>query len=139
MSQLSPDICQLHFLVVDDYESMRILVYDQLKSLGVEKITLAESGQEGFEKIKASSVENVPVQIVLTDMMMENGTGIDLVKLIRSEDLTKHLPVVMITSKSEIPSVLEAIKAGVDSYIVKPWQVGDLVKKINEVKSKRTI
>jgi two-component system chemotaxis response regulator CheY len=124
-----------HFLVVDDYESMRVMVSDQLKALGVQKISYASSGNEALAKIKELDSSN-PIQYVLSDMMMKDGSGIDLVSGIRQQLGKKDLPVLMITSKSEINLLLDAIKAGITNYLTKPWDEDDFAKKLIECDKK---
>jgi two-component system, chemotaxis family, chemotaxis protein CheY len=126
-----------HFLICDDYDSMLVMMGDSLKSLGVTKITSAKSGNTGFKTILSKITEGAPIEFVVTDLMMDDGSGIDLVKQIRANATTKHLPVLMVTSKSEVGFVLESIKAGVNSYIVKPWTLEDLHKRIVEVDAKQ--
>lgn len=134
--ELPAKIKEKSFLICDDYESMRVMMTDSLRSLGVTKITTATSGNEGFQVILDKIAQKTPIEFVLTDLMMENGSGIDLAKLIRGNPTTKHLPILMVTSKSEVTYVLEAIKAGVNSYVVKPWELEGLQKRIIEVASK---
>lgn len=135
--ELPAKIKEKHFLICDDYESMRVMITDSLKSLGVTKITTAKSGNEGYQTILAKAAAGTPIEFVVTDLIMENGTGIELAKQIRGNAATKHLPILMVTSKSEVNFVLESVKAGVNSYIVKPWQIEDLHKKIIDVDSKQ--
>lgn len=132
---LPAHIASKHFLVCDDYESMRTMISDSLKQLGVTKISLAPSGNEGFKIIK-EKLSSDPIQFVITDLMMEDGNGIDLVKHIRADAGARHLPILMVTSKSEVSYVLESVKAGVNNYIVKPWAQEDLVKRIIDVDEK---
>lgn len=129
--QLPDHIKSKHFLVCDDYASMRAMVSDSLRELGVVKITTANSGNQGFKVIREKLAID-PIEFVVTDLMMNDGSGIDLVKLIRSDAAAKTLPVLMVTSQSEIASVLEAVKAGVNNYVVKPWAMEDLHKRIIE-------
>jgi two-component system, chemotaxis family, chemotaxis protein CheY len=135
--ELPSQIKQKHFLICDDFESMRVMISDSLKSLGITKITAAKSGNEGYKTILAQQAAGTPIEFVVTDLMMEDGSGIDMTKLIRGNDATKHLPILMVTSKSEVNFVLESIKAGVNSYIVKPWALEDLHKKLIEVENKK--
>ncbi|MCM2348552.1 MAG: response regulator [Bacteriovoracaceae bacterium] len=127
--ELPSNLKSKHFLVCDDYESMRTMVCDSLKELGVTRITTAPSGNQGYKTI-LSKLASDPIDFVMTDLMMNDGSGIDLVKQIRADAKIKGLPVLMITSKSEVGSVLEAVKAGVNNYIVKPWALEDLCEKI---------
>jgi two-component system chemotaxis response regulator CheY len=122
----------MKFLVTDDYESMRIMIGDHLRQLGVENITFASSGNEAFTILQSKVGKPDEITFILTDLIMENGTGIELAKKVRAEAALKHVPILMITSKAEISYILEAAKAGVNSYIVKPWKLEDLAKKIVE-------
>jgi two-component system chemotaxis response regulator CheY len=135
--QLPANIKSKHFLICDDYESMQAMIIDSLNSLGVTKITVASSGNGGYKTI-LEKLASDPIEFVMTDLMMEDGTGIDLVKQIRADGnaQVKGLPILMVTSKSEVNFVLESIKAGVNSYIVKPWSIEDLHKRIMEVDTK---
>lgn len=132
---LNPSVKAKHFLVVDDYESMRTMISDHLKQLGVTKITTANSGNEALKKYQEAEASD-PIGFVLTDLVMEDGNGIDLARGIR-QVLGKKVPIIMITSKSEVSYVLESIQAGVSSYLIKPWQIADLAKKINETDAKK--
>jgi two-component system chemotaxis response regulator CheY len=135
--ELPAHIKSKHFMICDDYDSMLVMMGDSLKNLGVTKVTAAKSGNKGFATILNKITEGNPIEFVVTDLMMDDGSGIDLVKQIRANATTKHLPVLMVTSKSEVSFVLESIKAGVNSYIVKPWTLEDLHKRIVEVDSKQ--
>lgn len=119
----------------DDYESMRVMVTDSLKNLGITKITTASSGNSGFSLI-LELLKKSPIEFIVTDLVMEDGTGIELAKLVRAHPDTKHLPILMVTSKSEVNLVLESIKAGVNNYVVKPWTPEDLVKRLVEIENK---
>ncbi len=130
-----------HFLVCDDYESMRTLITEELRAMGIEQITLAKSGKEGFSLIQSMNKVGRPIEFVITDLMMEDGSGLDLTAEIRKsvDPRVKSLPVLMLTSKAEISYVLQSLKAGVNNYIVKPWTQEDLTKRIAEVCSKLKI
>lgn len=132
--ELPQQVKDLHFLVVDDFESMRMIVISSLKKLGVTKITTASSGNEGFQIIQ-SSLKNNPVHFVLSDLMMKNGTGLDLVKLIRANPSTSTLPIVMISSMSEVNYIMDCVLAGANDYLTKPWKIDDLTKKISDIAS----
>ncbi len=134
--ELPSNIKEKHFLICDDYESMRVMITDSLRGLGITKISQAKSGNEGYQMILDKAAANTPIQFVMTDLMMENGSGIELAKMIRANAATKHLPILMVTSKSEVSFVLESVKAGVNSYIIKPWDIADLHKRIIETDSK---
>jgi two-component system chemotaxis response regulator CheY len=136
MSKLISEICNKKFMVVDDYESMRVMMADHLKQIGVESLKFAKSGNEAFQQMLSFKGTPDSIDFVITDLVMEDGNGIELVKKLRSQEDFKKLPILMVTSKAEVNLVLEAVKAGVNSYIVKPWQLDDLAKKITEVYQK---
>ncbi len=133
MALLPEPIRSLQFLIVDDYESMRIFLADHLEKLGVEKILFAISGNEALQVLAQAHGTKEQVEFVLTDLLMEDGSGIDLLKSIRSRPEFKDLPVLMVTSKAEVSIVMEAIRTGVSNYIVKPWKIEELAKKIIDV------
>jgi len=130
-------IRQINFLVVDDYESMRMLVQEELEALDITNINFATSGNHAFETITKLSGTSSEIHFVITDMMMDNGTGIELTQNLRSSDKFKNLPILMISSMSEASFILSCIKAGIDDYIVKPWESDDLIKKLNQISQKR--
>jgi two-component system chemotaxis response regulator CheY len=136
MSQLPEAIRKKQFLVTDDYESMRMMLGEHLKQLGVEKILFATSGNQALALLKQNFGKPNQIEFLFTDLVMEDGTGLDLVKGVRADPNLKSLPVLMVTSKSEVNMVLEAVKAGVNNYIVKPWQLDDLSKKIIDTVAK---
>jgi two-component system chemotaxis response regulator CheY len=118
------------FLITDDYESMRIMIAEHLKQLGVEKFLFAKSGNQALTILKQNAGKEGQIDFLITDLVMEDGTGLDLVKGARAEASLKGLPILMITSKADVNLVIECVKAGVNNYIVKPWQIEDLAKKI---------
>jgi two-component system, chemotaxis family, chemotaxis protein CheY len=131
--ELPPHLKTKHFLVCDDYESIRIMIVESLKSLGVTSISTAVSGNQGHQLIMDQLKTPNPIDFVITDLMMEDGSGADLARKVRAQLATRHLPMLMVTSKSEVQFVLESIKAGINSYIVKPWELQDLHDKIVEL------
>jgi len=133
MSQIPDYLKNKNFLIVDDYESMRVMITDNLSQLGAESIQTANSGNLAIEVLKSHFGKPTQIDIVLTDLMMEDGSGLDLIKAIRGSAQLKALPILMITSKSDVVHVIECAKAGVSSYIIKPWNLEDLAAKIEEI------
>lgn len=130
MSTLPSSIVQKRFLVVDDFESMRVMLSTQLKKLGVSHVATCKSGNEAFKFLNAKHGTPEQIDFVMTDMIMTDGTGVELVGMIRKVDKLKTLPVLMISSITEVDLMLDAVNAGVNDYIVKPWQEAELAKKI---------
>ncbi len=113
-------------LLVDDSKTMRRIQVNQLGALGVSDIVEAENGNEALEVLAA----NMPVDYVLLDWNMPIMSGIDCLKSIRSDDRYKAVKVIMCTSESEKERVLEALKAGANNYIVKPFDAEAIKEKM---------
>lgn len=118
----------MRFLVVDDSPTMRRIVLNALKSFGYSEVIEAEDGQEGLAKLQSESVD-----FVITDWNMPNMTGLDLTKAIRSDDNLKHLPILMVTTRGLKQDIVEALKARVNNYVVKPFTPQVLKEKIDAV------
>jgi len=118
----------MKILVVDDFQVMRKVVSTCLKQLNYLNIEEASDGVEAFEKLKSDKID-----FVITDWEMPNMTGIDLLKKIRSDDSLKHIPVMMVTAEGLQENIIEAIRAGVNNYIVKPIDVDSLREKMHKI------
>ena len=122
----------MRFLVVDDSPTMRRIVINALKTFGSTEIVEAGDGQEGIDKLNAGEV----VDFVITDWNMPNMTGLDLTKAIRSDDRFKHLPILMVTTRGLKTDIIEALKAKVNNYVVKPFTPAVLKEKMDAVLNK---
>ncbi len=119
-------------LVVDDFSTMRRIVKTCLRQLGFENISEAEDGKVALEKLN-----NQDFKLVISDWNMPNMMGIDLLKAVRSSDKLKHLPFVLVTAEGQKENVIEAAKAGVSNYVVKPFTADTLQTKLDAVFSKK--
>jgi two-component system, chemotaxis family, chemotaxis protein CheY len=116
----------MKILVVDDYPMARRLVKNHLVELGFHDILLAEDGEKAIEILKI-----VKVDFVITDRNMPEMSGMELLKIIRSTPEWKEIPVLMITAETLQKNVIEAIAAGANNYIIKPFEATTLEEKIN--------
>lgn len=116
-------------LVIDDMQTMRNIVSRNLKSLGYLKQAAAEDGDLAWELIQA---EEVPFDIIVSDWNMPNCSGLDLLKRVRADSRFEKTVFILLTAESEITQVQEALQAGVDNYIVKPFSPQQLEKKLFE-------
>ncbi len=127
------ETCMLHasanILIVDDHPSMRRTIADIMRMLGYFNIHYAEDGFMALEKLQ----ENKATELILLDWNMPKMTGLSFLRRIRSAQEYEKLPVIMITAEAEQQQVIEAVSAGVTSYIVKPFTPITLQRKINEV------
>lgn len=115
----------MKILVVDASRAMRRIIVHSLSSIGEQDVLEATDGLDAFSKAKAQEVD-----LVLTDWVMPGLDGLGLTQRLRAENAYRELPIIMITTEAEKSSVLEAIKAGVNNYILKPFTPETLKKKI---------
>ena len=119
----------MNILLVDDSRTIRNIQKNVLKGLGYENVWEAEDGVQALARLK----EEIP-DLMLVDWNMPNMDGITLIREVRKTN--KSLPIIMCTTESEKSRVLEAVKAGVNNYIVKPFTVESLGEKINATLAK---
>lgn len=115
-------------LVVDDFNTMRRIVRSLLKQLGFNNVDEAADGNEALEKIAEKKYG-----LVLSDWNMEPKSGIELLKEVRQNEQYKNLPFILITAESKVENIVEAKKAGVNQYIVKPFNAKTLKEKMSGV------
>ena len=115
-------------LVVDDYSTMIRIIRNLLKQLGFENIDDASDGSAALEKLKVKKYG-----LVISDWNMEPMTGFELLKIVRAEPSMAKTPFIMITAESKTENVIAAKKAGVNNYIVKPFNAATLKSKIEAV------
>ena len=116
-------------LVVDDYATMRRIVANLLKQLGFAHIEEAIDGTDALAKLRSAK----EFGLVISDWNMEPMTGYELLKEVRSDERLQKLPFIMITAESKTENVIAAKKAGVNNYIVKPFNAQTLKGKIESV------
>lgn len=119
---------QMPVLVVDDYKTMIRIIRNLLKQLGFSDIDDAADGTEALAKMQQKSYG-----LVISDWNMEPMTGYELLKEVRSSESLMRTPFIMVTAESKTENVIAAKKAGVNNYIVKPFNAATLSAKINAV------
>ncbi len=118
-------------LVVDDYNTMIRIIRNLLKQLGFEHIDDASDGSAALNKMRGKKYG-----LVISDWNMEPMTGYDLLREVRADPNHPNLattPFIMITAESKTENVIAAKKAGVNNYIVKPFNAATLKTKIDAV------
>lgn len=115
-----------HILVVDDLEVVRRDVTLQLKKIGVTNVDTAEDGLEAFTKLRAGR----DYGLVISDLMMKQANGLDLLRSIRADSEMRDLRFVMITGHNNADSVTAAKKGGANAYIVKPFNAATLRQRL---------
>lgn len=115
-------------LVVDDSAMMRKIVMKNVKEAGFDvNFIEAGDGQEGLEKFNAGGID-----VILTDWNMPNMDGVTMVKEIRKIDPEKKVPIVMVTTEGSADKVKEAVLAGANNYLAKPFTPERLKEKLGK-------
>ena len=115
-------------LVVDDYQTMIRIIRNLLTQLGFKNIEEAKDGRQALEKMNGARLG-----LVISDWKMEPMTGFELLQQVRASESLKATPFIMITAESKTENVIAAKKAGVNNYIVKPFNAETLKGKIKAV------
>lgn len=118
----------LKFLVVDDFSTMRRIVRNLLKEVGITNVEEAEDGVVALQMLRAGQFD-----FVVSDWNMPNMTGIQLCREIRADAALKHLPVLMVTAEAKKENIVEAAQAGASGYVVKPFTAASLDEKLQKI------
>jgi two-component system chemotaxis response regulator CheY len=116
----------LKILVVDDMATARKIIKNILGQLGYWNVEEAGDGRQALDRLRHQSFD-----LVISDWGMPKMTGVDLVQSMRQDPGLRATPFLMVTPEAEQAKVLEAIKAGVNGYIVSPVTIETLKEKIN--------
>ena len=117
---------KMKILIVDDFATMRRIVRNVLKQIGFTNMIEADNGKAALKVLKKENID-----LILCDWNMPEMPGIELLKAIRSDDELKNIPFVMVTAEAQKDNIIEAVKAGVNSYIVKPFTPETVNEKLN--------
>ena len=115
-------------LVVDDYKTMIRIIRNLLKQLGFANVDEASDGSSALSLMRQNEYG-----LVISDWNMEPMTGYELLREVRADDRLSHTPFIMVTAESKTDNVIAAKKAGVNNYIVKPFNAATLKAKIDAV------
>ncbi|MDP2862166.1 MAG: response regulator, partial [Desulfobacterales bacterium] len=106
---------KMKVLVVDDFATMRRIIKNILKQIGFTNIIEAEDGKSALKML-----QNDKFDLIMCDWNMPEMPGIELLGKVRADEQLKGIPFVMVTAEAQKENIIEAVKAGVNSYIVKP-------------------
>jgi two-component system, chemotaxis family, chemotaxis protein CheY len=115
-------------LIVDDFATMRRILKNILKQIGLKNISEADNGKAALKELRKEKFD-----LVLCDWNMPEMPGIELLNQVRSDDELKAIPFVMVTAEAKKENILEAVKAGVSSYIVKPFTAETVNEKLEKI------
>lgn len=122
----------IRILLAEDEEHIRLAIKTiAQKNLTCDEIVTCENGQEAWEKLQSDNFS-----LVISDWNMPLKTGFELLEDMRSNDHTRHIPMLLLTARSDKDSVISALQAGVSDYITKPFDKGMLVQKASKLLAK---
>ncbi|RYZ62368.1 MAG: response regulator [Proteobacteria bacterium] len=124
---------ETRFLIVDDFSTMRKIIKKVLNELGYSLIDEADDGRTALPLLTKAAATNKPYGLIISDWSMPFVTGIELLKACKAHDQLASIPFMLITAESEQKHILEAAKAGVSDYIVKPFNAATLKAKLERV------
>ena len=123
--RLMPANPEMKILVVDDFSTMRKIVRNILRQLGFHNVDEAEDGNAALTLLNSQAFD-----FVITDWNMPNMSGLELVKAIRADENLKQIPVLMVTAEVLKENIVAAVKAGVNDYVVKPFDSKTMSEKL---------
>ena len=123
----------MSILIVDDSEEQRELLALTLRTAGYRSLLFTESAEEALKRlgIGADPRPSERIEVVLMDFLMPGMDGLEACRRIRAEERLKHLPVIVVTAKTEPPDILDAYTSGATDYIRKPVIPMELVARVS--------
>ena len=118
----------MKILVVDDFSTMRRIIKNLLRDLGFNNTHEADDGNTALPMLKSGSYD-----FLITDWNMPGMQGIDLLREVRADEKLATLPVLLVTAESKKDQIVMAAEAGVNGYIVKPFNAATLEEKIKNI------
>ncbi len=123
-----PLAAALKVLVVDDQFSVRQMTRLTLQELGIRHIHESENGKEGFQKATVQ-----PLDLIISDYNMPEMDGLEFLRAVRGHQAVRKLPFILLTGRGDKELVVKAAQAGVNNYLIKPFNATILREKIEQV------
>jgi two-component system chemotaxis response regulator CheY len=121
-------------LIIDDSNSLRFMMVKLLKDMGYKNITALGSAEEAYPLIS-----NEQFDLILLDWNLPVVSGIDFLKQIRSNPKTEKIAVIMVTTVHEKANILQALKIGIQGYILKPVERSKLEDKLKQIEAETKV
>ncbi len=118
----------MKIMVVDDMSTMRRIIKNVFKQINFTNIQEAENGQQALEMLRGETF-----QFVIADWNMPVMTGLELVKAMRADSKLRDIPVLMVTAEAQHENLIQAVQAGVNGYIAKPFTAEALQEKMSKI------
>jgi two-component system chemotaxis response regulator CheY len=127
----------LKILIADDLALIRSLIRKSLADLKLTNVEEAVDGLDAISKILQSQKQSQPYDVVFIDWNMPGKDGLEVVQYCKNDPVLKVIPFIMISAERDKVRVVQALKAGVLDYIVKPFQPSLLISKLERISLKR--
>ncbi len=121
----------MKILIVDDFSTMRRIIKNLLRDLGFTNTHEADDGNTALPMLQSGNFD-----FLISDWNMPGMTGIDLLRAVRADANLAAMPVLLVTAESKREQIIEAVQAGVNGYVVKPFTAATLEEKINKIFSR---
>lgn len=123
-----PSAAKVRAVVVDDQLTMRVLVRSGLQQIGLSDIREYPTATEAFQNLKLQ-----PAHVILSDFNMPGMDGLEFLRAIRSDPVTKGMGFILLTGRADKDLVVRAAQFGANNYLVKPFTVATLKQKLEQV------
>ncbi len=118
----------MKILVVEDARLVAPMLQRHLHRMSYQDVVIVESAEEALENLKENGFG-----LMLVDWSLPGMSGVELVKELRAGEKYRHLPIIMVTGYSKREEVVEALQAGIDDYLIKPFHYKTLEKKLRQL------
>ena len=118
----------LKFLVVDDFSTMRRIIKNLLHDLGYPHVAEADDGKTALPMLQTGGFD-----CLITDWNMPGMPGLELIKAVRADTRLAKMPVLMLTAEAKREQIVEAVHAGVNGYVIKPFTAETLKEKLEKI------
>ena len=118
----------MRVLIVDDFATMRRIVRNILRQLGLQNVVEADDGTTAWDVINREKID-----FIVSDWNMPKMTGIELLRKVRGSEQYADIPFLMVTAEAQQENIIEAAQAKVSNYIVKPFTADTLKQKIDKI------
>jgi two-component system chemotaxis response regulator CheY len=122
----------LRFLIVDDFSTMRRMVRSVLNELGYSDVVEADDGSTALPILRQGGID-----FLVTDVNMPGMAGLDLLRAVRADPKLAKMPVLLVTAEAKREQIVEAARAGVNGYVIKPFTAQTLKDKIDKILASR--
>ena len=119
---------EMRVLIVDDFSTMRRIVRNILRQIGLNNVVEADDGTTAWDVLNREKID-----FIVSDWNMPKMTGIELLRKVRSSEQFADIPFLMVTAEAQQENIIEAVQAKVSNYIVKPFTADTMKQKIDKI------